>query len=116
VIYRNTISQNEKLGVSNFCTSSDIIFQNNFIGNGKNAYFNQPILTRFRVLKTILNFPISRSVWDENYWDRPKMMPYMIPGLISLIRGLVIEAPYIFNYFQIDWHPAQEPYDIPVGV
>jgi len=116
VIYRNNISHNEKLGVSNFCTSSDIILQNNFIGNGKNAYFNQPILTRFRVLKTILNFPISRSVWDENYWDRPRMMPYMIPGLISLIRGLVIDAPYIFNYFQIDWHPAQEPYDIPVGV
>jgi len=116
IIYRNNISQNEKLGVSNFCTSSDIILQNNFIGNGKNAYFNQPILTRFRVLKTILNFPISRSVWDENYWDRPRMMPYMIPGLISLIRGLVIDAPYIFNYFQIDWHPAQEPYDIsPIG-
>jgi parallel beta-helix repeat protein len=114
VIYRNNISHNEKLGVSNFCTSSDIILQNNFIGNGQNAYFNQPILTRFRILKNILNFPISRSVWDENYWDRPRMIPYMIPGLISLIRGPIIDAPYIFNYFQIDWHPAQEPYDIPL--
>jgi len=114
VIYRNNILHNEKLGVSNFCTSSDIILQNNFIGNGQNAYFNQPILTRFRILKNILNFPISRSVWDENYWDRPRMIPYMIPGLISLIRGPIIDVPYIFNYFQIDWHPAQEPYDIPL--
>jgi len=113
MIYRNNISHNEKLGVSNFCTSSDIIFQNNFIGNGQDAYFNQPMLTRFRILKNILHFPISRSVWGENYWDRPRVMPYMIPGLISLIRGPIIDAPYIFNYFHIDWHPAKEPYNIP---
>jgi parallel beta-helix repeat protein len=115
VIYRNNISHNEKLGVSNFCTSSDSILQNNFIGNGQNAYFNQPILTRIRILKNILHIPIRRSVWDHNYWDRPRILPYMIPGLISLIRGPIIDAPYIFDYFQIDWHPSQEPYDIPIG-
>ena len=113
VIYRNNISHNEKLGVSNFCTSSDIILQNNFIGNGQNAYFNQPILTRIRILKNILHFPISQSVWDQNYWDRSRILPYMILGLISLIRGPIIDSPYIFDYFQIDWHPAQQPYDIP---
>jgi len=108
-VYRNNISHNEKLGVSNFGTSSDSILQNNFIGNGQNAYFNQPILTRIRILKNILHIPICRSVWDQNYWDRPRILPYMIPGLISLIRGPIIEAPYIFDYFQIDWHPAKEP-------
>jgi parallel beta-helix repeat protein len=112
IMYRNNISHNEKLGVSIFCTSSDSILQNNFIENGQNAYFNQPILTRFRVLKNILHFPISRSVWDKNYWERPRIMPFIIPGLISIIRGPSIDAPYVSDYFQIDWHPAQEPYYI----
>lgn len=113
MIYQNNISSNENLGVVEFCTSFTTIRQNNFIGNGKNAYFNQPILTRIRILKNILHIPISQSVWDHNYWDRPRILPYMIPGLISLIRGPITDAPYIFNYFQIDWHPAKEPYNIP---
>jgi parallel beta-helix repeat protein len=111
-LYRNNISYNEKLGVSCFATSSDSIIQNNFIGNGQNAYFNQPILTRIRILKNILQIPIRQSVWDQNYWERPRILPSMIPGLISCIRGPIIEAPFIFNYFQIDWHPAKEPYTI----
>jgi parallel beta-helix repeat protein len=115
MMYRNTISQNEKLGVSDFCTSSTTVAQNNFVGNGQNAYFNQPFVTRFQIFKNFFDFPIHRSVWDENYWDKPRIIPYMIPGLISFIRGPIIEAPYIFDFFQIDCHPANTPYDIPGG-
>jgi hypothetical protein len=110
--YRNNISYNEKLGISIFCTSSDKILQNNFIGNGKNAYFNQPIIIMFRVLKRFLNLPIKKSIWDGNFWDRSRMMPYMVPGLISLIGGPFMNDLYIFNNFQFDWHPAQKPYVI----
>lgn len=112
VIYRNNISSNEKLGVQLFSTSSDMILQNNFISNGQNAYFSQPILTMYQILKNLLGLPIKRSFWGENFWDRPRLMPYMVPGLISLLRGPVIEPPYNFNIFQFDWHPARKPYDI----
>jgi nitrous oxidase accessory protein len=114
VIYRNNISKNEKLGVSIFCTSLDKILQNNFIKNGQNAYFNQPILTRIQIFKNILSLPIRGSTWNGNFWDRPRLMPCMVPGLISLIRGPIMEAPYHFNIFQFDRHPAKKPYDIPM--
>ncbi len=114
VIYRNNISKNEKLGVFIFCSSSDKILQNNFIKNGQNAYFNQPILTRIQIFKNFISFPIRRSIWNGNFWDRPRLMPCMVSGLISLIRGPIMEAPYHFNIFQFDWHPAKEPYDIPM--
>jgi nitrous oxidase accessory protein len=112
VIYRNNISKNEKLGVSIFCTSLDKILQNNFIKNGQNAYFNHPILTRIQIFKNFLSLPIRGSTWNGNFWDRPRLMPCMVPGLISLIRGPIMEAPYHFNIFQFDRHPAKEPYDI----
>ena len=114
VIYRNNISKNEKLGVSIFCTSLDKILQNNFIKNGQNAYFNQPILTRIQIFKNFLSLPIRGSTWNGNFWDRPRLMPCIVPGLISLIRGPIMEAPYHFNIFQFDRHPAKEPYDIPI--
>ncbi len=113
IVTQNNISQNEKLGVFDFCTSNTIIRQNNFIGNGQQAYFRQTIALRFGLLHTILNCPINRSIWDENYWEKPRILPYPIPGLISFNRGFVTDPPYRFNFFQIDRHPAKTPYDIP---
>ncbi len=113
IVTQNNISQNEKLGVFDFCTSYTIIRQNNFIGNGQQAYFRQTIALRFGILHTILNCPINRSIWDENYWEKQRILPYPIPGLISFYRGFVNDPPYRFNFFQIDRHPAKTPYDIP---
>ena len=112
MIYQNTISKNEELGVFDFCTSSTIIRRNNFIENGQHAYFSQPILTRLR-FHNYFGFSITRSIWDGNYWEKPRTLPYLIPGLVSLMRSFVIDPPYHFNFFQVDWHPAIEPYDIP---
>jgi len=112
MIYQNTISKNEELGLSDFCTSSTIIHQNNFIENGQHAYFNQAILLRLRFFKNYFDFPITRSIWDGNYWEKPRILPYPIPGLVSLSRGFVTDPPYHMNFFQIDRHPAKEPYDL----
>jgi parallel beta-helix repeat protein len=65
------------------------IFQNNFINNSKNAFF---------YLFSFVNH------WDSNYWDRPRMEPYMIIGRLLLL---------IIPWVNFDWHPAQELYDIP---
>jgi len=63
--------------------------QNNFIRNNKGIYFSSN--------------PRKAILWDENYWEKPRMLPKIIPGrtFFRLYR------------FDFDWHPAQEPYEIP---
>jgi hypothetical protein len=43
--------------------------------------------------------------WNQNYWNQPSILPKIIPGRL----GLGGRIPFI----NFDWHPAQEPYDIP---
>jgi parallel beta-helix repeat protein len=42
--------------------------------------------------------------WNHNYWNRPRILPKPIIGIY-----------YYFPWVNFDWHPAKEPYDIPVG-
>lgn len=105
-VYQNNFSDNE-LGVLTFGTSADNILQNNFIGNNWSAMSYQRFLSRFRHLKITLGFPLRRTVWNGNYWDKPQSLPVIIPGVIMIA---VFKIPL---GFQVDWHPAQEPYDIP---
>ena len=99
LIYRNNFSFNEN-GVITFLTSADKILQNNFIGNTVNATTYQSII-KIRLLIIELHLPICRNVWTGNYWDGPRTLPYKIPGVTR------------YRY-QVDWHPAQKPYDIGV--
>lgn len=65
------------------------VVQNNFIDNYRGQAF------------------IEKCKWntfDGNYWDRPRMLPKLIRG-----SNIVMRIPR----FVVDWHPAQEPYDIP---
>ena len=100
MVYRNNVSYNE-LGVWTMITSADKILQNNFIGNNRSAISAQLLLSKIKMFKMKLNLPIRRDVWNENYWGEPRSLPYMIPGALLKFT------------FQVDWHPAQEPYDIP---
>jgi parallel beta-helix repeat protein len=104
VIYRNNISYNNA-GIATLINSADKILQNNFIGNKIfNSVSSQRFLTNIwyiMYLKFILNVPIRRNVWNGNYWNRPRVLPYIIPGWFVL-------------RFWVDWHPAKEPYDIGV--
>ena len=100
VLYRNNITDNENIGVYAMFTSSDKILQNNFIGNDKSAVSAQLLLLKIQLFKKELNFPIRRNVWNENYWDGPRSLPYKIPGFFKF-------------RCQVDWRPAQKPYDIP---
>jgi len=101
LIYRNNISHNGNIGVWTLFTSADKIHQNNFIGNNQSAISVQLLLSKIRILKLKFHIPIRRDVWDGNYWDSPRVQPYIIPSAFKF-------------RFQVDWHPAQEPYDIPV--
>jgi len=87
VMGNNIISNNGYgiiLGKSNF----NIIIENNFINNEKDAF----------IIVSFLNH------WKQNYWNRPRILPKLIFGLNL----------FFIPWFNIDWHPAKEPYDIGV--
>lgn len=82
----NYISNNN-IGVSCEYGYNNYIARNNFIHNKKNGY--------------ILGVLIYRNIWDRNYWNRPRLLPYPIFG-----KGIFLP---LVNF---DWHPALKPYDI----
>jgi parallel beta-helix repeat protein len=101
LIYRNNISHNGNIGVWTFITSADHILQNNFIGNNRSAISYQSFMSKISMLKNKLHVPIRRNVWSQNYWDAPRILPYVIPGVFLKVTT------------QVDWRPALKPYLIP---
>jgi hypothetical protein len=90
----NEISNNE-WGVS--CSGSSCVFmRNNFICNDLNAVFMNHFPFIFR-----------KNIWDKNYWNRPRFLPKIIFGDIY-----VLFLYTTFPWFQFDWHPAKQPYNI----
>jgi nitrous oxidase accessory protein len=90
VIYNNQIETNNQYGVYLLRSSLISITGNNFIQNTHNAYFLQ------------FSF-INR--WNENYWtDWWGLGPKLIKGKLDDV---------LIPWMNFDWHPAQEPYDIP---
>jgi len=67
------------------------ITYNTFMNNTQHAFFSDCIY----------------NIWDYNFWGRPRLLPYPIFGY--LWYGKLLHVPWV----NIDWHPAQEPYDIP---
>ncbi|PNX53688.1 MAG: hypothetical protein BV458_03265 [Thermoplasmata archaeon M9B2D] len=86
-ITQNNIIDNHD-GVYLLRSSFNSIFENNLIGNYRNAFFKS---------FCFLNH------WDKNYWnDWQGLGPKLIKGKLSVIP-----------WMNFDWHPAQEPYDAP---
>jgi len=91
-IINNNIQNNEKVGLYLFYSKNNNISRNNFINNKKtNAVF----------YGTLFN---CRNKWNSNYWGRPRLFPKIIFGRI----GPNLNIPW----YQFDWHPAKEPFDI----
>lgn len=68
------------------------IQQNNFISNNKmDAFFHLDLYT----------IPLP-SFWFNNYWGRPRILPKLIFGFYL----------FFIPFVQVDWQPAQKPYDI----
>ena len=108
VISLNNISDN-RWGIYALNCFNCKIIKNNFIGNkNRNAGFGYYTFEffvfgfKYRSIRDIR----STIKWDGNYWNRPRIFPKPILGELP---------PYgIIRWFQFDWHPAQEPYDIEV--
>jgi len=89
-IIRNTI-KNHSVGLYLFGAWSVVIQGNNFIGNQQHAFFVSSLFNK----------------WNQNYWNQSSNLPKIIPGQIGGIF-VKIKIPFI----NVDWHPAQEPYDL----
>jgi len=90
----NNIISNNNYGI-NISSSSNTILKNNFLDNKRHAFFK--------------NCKNCTNTWEQNYWNRPRILPKLIFGTIEL-GSIWIRIPW----FNIDWRPAQEPYDIEV--
>jgi parallel beta-helix repeat protein len=91
-IINNNIQNNEKEGLRLWDSKNNNISRNNFIKNKEtNAFF----------YGTLFN---CRNKWNSNYWGRPRLLPKIIFGRIGLYANI--------PWFQFDWHPAKQPYDI----
>ena len=74
-------------------STNNMVERNNFINNTpRNAFFIIPFSTT--------------NKWNNNYWNKERIFPYPIFGLIQM--GIIL-LPWI----NFDWHPAEEPYNIP---
>ena len=96
-IYKNNITNNRALfnscGIFVDEGHRFEIICNNFINNRPNARF-----------KTLF---YCKTLWNANFWDKPRDSPYIIIGRNGLIFYL-----RIFPWLQFDKNPAQEPHDI----
>ena len=94
-VYDNVFESSEYYGI--FLrgeSSNNIIERNNFIDNKEyDAYFY------------IKNF-MSHNKWKQNYWSKARVLPKPIFGLIML--GGDSSLPWV----NVDWQPAQQPYNI----
>jgi len=70
------------------------ITMNNFLDNDRSA--------KFYALS-----PDSNNIWDGNYWDHARILPKLIFGSYHLENNRIW-----LHWFNIDWHPAREPFDI----
>ncbi len=93
-ILKNEVVNNE-LGISlEACYSSEIL-QNNIFDNIVNATFLGGLINQ----------------WDENYWNITRPGPVVIQGgrVTLLLRFFGF---FVVPWFNIDRHPAKEPYQI----
>ena len=88
IIEHNTIQENS-FGINLSEANRDLITYNVFRENTVNAVFNESCINK----------------WNRNFWDHPRLLPYIITGTIVFFRMTL-------KWFNFDWHPAQKPYDI----
>ena len=76
-------------------SNGNLISHNNFIDNEREGKENT-------------FFDSFNNKWDGNYWSRTRIFPYFIFGKI----WIEILGGFDIRWFNIDWHPAKEPYTI----
>ena len=94
----NEISNNI-YGMDIITSVQNIITKNNFRNN-----------VRYHVFDVFSVKAFWRNSWDANYWNRTRLLPKIIFGLLDLPGNNYISIPWL----NVDWHPAKKPYNIPL--
>jgi parallel beta-helix repeat protein len=100
-IFENSITGNHNTGINALSPYGNKILRNNIYNNSRNAKLNYNFL--HELIWHGLSWILNKNTWEGNYWGAIYKVPQPIYGNFGII-------PWI-NY---DWHPAQEPYDIPI--
>jgi parallel beta-helix repeat protein len=127
IIIKNQNLYQATCGLMLYNTNDCTISKNNFSYNNVGVYLSYSTRNNFiennfiqneRDVSFIINYlEIHNNRWERNYFNKK------ISFLPKIIRGTV-ETRYKFHFggqespiyrigFNFDWHPAQEPYDIP---
>ena len=97
IVKNNNISHNRN-GIYFITAENTKIIENNFFGNKYDAWF----------INLIFN---ANNIWLNNYWNRARLFPKIIPGSIFFQKNPQSKLIFI-PWFNIDWRPAKQPYDI----
>lgn len=99
IIKGNHITSNNGSGIYLLNSGFNIIIKNNFLDNELDAYIKSALF--------------NRNLWWQNYWDKPRLLPKIISRII-IISGFGIPSSFVIYipWFNIDRHPAREPYNI----
>jgi parallel beta-helix repeat protein len=107
IIYDNIIKNNQ-IGINFFYADNYEVNNNNFIDNEKHAYFEYILFLQF----------MPRIKWKGNHWDDWDLrIPKSIRGekvIVFVLRPGWITKATVCSWWNIDWYPAKEPYDIEV--
>jgi parallel beta-helix repeat protein len=112
VVYNNIF--NSPFGIRIWSSDSNIIYKNQFSCSElaieiTDSYFNNIIKNNFLgALSYFWNYifpPFTH--WFKNYWGKPSLQPHRIDGEIRYYYGPSR------HWISFDFHPAQEPYEIP---
>ena len=120
IFKRNIIRSNTWSGITIFYCNQNIISNNNIENNEKSiglidCHFNKIKNNNIIGNKLDPNFEDSTgNQWSGNYWGGNRKLPKLIFGSLVLIQPPAHGPGYglIIPWLNIDWNPAQEPYDI----
>jgi parallel beta-helix repeat protein len=94
-ILENSFIEN-RFGIEIRHSKNNNILRNNFLDNKRSA--------KFYALS-----PDSNNIWDCNFWNQGRILPKLIFGSYHLENDRIW-----VHWFNIDWHPAKEPFNINV--
>jgi parallel beta-helix repeat protein len=124
VIRNNIIRGNTGIGIHIDEGSGNVIRNNNFEDNSIYLFLSKNnLISKNNFFKGEASFDYTFNYifkerknyneWTSNYWFRSRYFPKFIKGSVGTIQGWGLYIP-LFPWIQIDWAPAQEPYDIGV--
>jgi hypothetical protein len=104
------MENNSEFGIHYWATCANKIYKNNFINNKEDASFSHIFLIGYSKIYDF--FWINNNQLYQNYWDESRFLPKLIVGNVRILYDLENIESFSLPWYEIDWHPAKEPYDI----